>query len=169
MMKRLTTLVIPFLLLATLTVAAHAEKPWTTVKGKGIVTMTATGDDPLLDPPAFNDGDVFCDNHFEINCRVNADGSANGTAHFVFGKEFSEAYELEGITLRCNSDTGTVSEDGTVCLKGLSYEKDFAPGVVFTETTGFVIVVGPNGVFTLRWCMLDDFELEIKEGSLTVE
>ena len=73
------------------------------------------------------------------------------------------------ITLRCKIDTGTVSEDGTVRLTGLSYEKDFAPGVFFKETTGFEIVVDSNGLFTLRWCELPALDLEITQGKLDVK
>ena len=140
--KRLAMLVVPCLTMGALTVAAHADNLAAKVKGNGIVTMVATADDDVFG--AFEEGDSFADNHFEINCRVNADGTANGIAHFFFGEEFSAIWGLDRMTLRCNIDTGAVSEDGTIVLQGLSYEKEFAPGVVWTETTPFVIEVDPT-------------------------
>ncbi len=166
-MQRLAMLVVPFLAAGALTFAAAADNSATKVKGKGIVTMVATADDVVFGVLA--EGDSFAENHFEINCRVNADGTASGIAHFFFGEEFSAAWGLDGMTLRCNIDTGAVSEDGTIVLRGLSYEKDFAPGVVFTETTPFVIVVNPAaGLLTMRWCELPFLALEITEENLTV-
>jgi hypothetical protein len=166
--QRLAMLVVPFLAVGSLTFAAPADNLATKVKGNGIVTMVATADDDVFG--AFEEGDSFADNHFQINCRVNADGTANGIAHFFFGEEFSAAWGLDGMTLRCNIDTGAVSEDGTIVLQGLSYEKDFAPGIVWTETTPFVIVVDPAaGLLTMRWCELPFLALEITEENLTVQ
>ena len=167
-MKRLAMLVVPCLTVGALTFAAHADNLAAKVKGKGIVTMVATANDDVFG--VFEEGDLFADNDFKINCKVNADGTANGIAHFVFGEEFSAIWGVDRMTLRCNMDTGAVSEDGTIVLQGLSYEKDFAPGIVFTETTAFVIVVDPAaGFFTLRWCELPFLDLVITEGNLTVQ
>ena len=48
------------------------------------------------------------------------------------------------ITLECEIDTGTVSEDGTVVLQGVSFEEDFVDGVVvFEELSPFEIIVDP--------------------------
>ena len=167
-MQRLAMLVVPFLAVGALTFAAAADNSATKVKGKGIVTMVATADDDVFF--VFVEGDSFADNHFQINCKVNADGTANGIAHFVFGEEFSAIWGIDRMTLRCNMDTGAVNEDGTIVLQGLSYEKDFAPGVVWTETTPFVIEVNPAADwFTLRWCELPFLDLVITEGNLTVQ
>ncbi len=155
MMKCLTMLLVPFLTVGTLTAAAHADKPAAKVNGKGKVTMVATGDDDLSGGPTVFEGDRFRNNHFKINGRVNADGSARGTASFVFGEGFSNIWGADVITLKCEIDTGYVREDGTVVLEGISVEKDFYPiDEPFVEITPFEIRVDPDGLFTLRWCEL---------------
>ncbi len=167
-MKRLTMLLIPLLTVGTLTAAALADKPAAKVKGKGVVTMVATADDDVFG--AFGEGDLFTDNYFEIKGKVDAHCAASGTGTFVFGEEFSTAFGVDVITLECEIDTGTVGNDGTVILEGLSFEEDFIGGVVvFEELSPFVIVVDPDGLFTLRWCQLPDFDLEITEGQLKVK
>ena len=167
-MKRLTMLLIPFLTMGALTVAAHADNPAAKVEGKGIATMEATKKDKVF--RAFKKGDLFVDNDFKIKGKVNADGSASGTATFVFGEEFSNLWGADVVTLTCEIDTGTVNEDGTVVLQGLSFEEDFAYGIViFQEITPFEIIVDPAGWFTLRWCALPVFDLEITNGQLTVK
>ncbi len=160
---------VALLTVGALTAAAHADKPAVKVNGKGIVTMTATDVDILLDPPAFVQGDSFTDNHFKIKGKVYADGSASGTADFVFGEEFSTSYEVDLITLKCEIDTGTVVEDGTVVLQGFSFEEDFINGVVvFEELSPFVIAVDPNGLFTLRWCQLPAYHPDPSPKSTAV-
>ena len=150
-MKPLAVLVVLCLTVGALTVAAHADNLAAKVKGKGTVTMVATANDEVFG--AFEEGDSFADNHFEIKGNVNADGTANGIAHFVFGEEFSAIWGAEVITLECEIDTGTVYEDGTVVLQGLSFEEDFVDGVVtFEELTPFEIIIDPSGSFSLRWC-----------------
>lgn len=167
-MKRLAMLVVPCLTVGALTFAAHADNLAAKVKGQGIVTMVATANDDVFG--AFEEGDLFADNHFEIKGNVNADGTANGTAHFVFGEEFSAIWGAEVITLECEIDTGTVYEDGTVVLQGLSFEEDFVDGVVtFEELTPFEIIIDPSGSFSLRWCAIPALDLEITKGHLKVK
>ena len=167
-MKRLAMFVVPFLAVGALTVVAHADDLAAKVKGQGSVTMVATADDDVFG--AFEEGDSFADNHFKIKGNVNADGTANGIAHFVFGEEFSAIWGADVITLECEIDTGTVYEDGTVVLQGLSFEEDFVDGVVtFEELTPFEIIIDPAGSFSLRWCAIRAFALEITKGHLKVK
>ena len=120
-MKRLAMLLVPFLTVGALTVAARADDRTAKIEGKGTVTMEATADDTVYG--VFKKGDLFADNHFEIKANVNADGSASGNATFVFGDEFSNAWLADAMTLECEIDTGSVGEDGTVVLQGFSFEQ----------------------------------------------
>jgi len=167
-MKHLAMLVVLCLTAGALTVAANANNLAAKVKGKGIATMVATADDVVFG--AFEEGDSFTDNHFEIKGNVNADGSASGNATFVFGEEFSTIWGADDITLECEIDTGTINEDGTVVLQGLSFEQDFVDGVVtFEELSPFEIIIDPSGSFSLRWCATPALELEITKGHLQVK
>lgn len=168
-----TTAIALALAVGALTVAAHADDGQaddraTNVKGRGIATMVATADDTVYG--VFKQGDVFAANSFTIEGGVHPDGSANGSATFVFGEEFSTPWGADVITLKCAVDTGTVSEDGTIVLQGVSFEEDFVDGVVtFEELSPFKIVVHPEGLFSLRWCKLPTLDLEITKGQLKVK
>ena len=130
--------------------------------------MEALADDVAFG--AFEAGDLFADNDFDIKAKVRANGSATGTADFVFGAEFSSLWGADFVTLKCEIESGIVLEDGTVILEGTSHEQDFAGGVVvFEEFTPFEIVVDPAGLFTLRWCELPTLALEIANGHLKVK
>ena len=130
--------------------------------------MVATGDD--AEYGVFEEGEIFSVNHFEIKGKVNADGSASGSATFVFGEEFSNPWGADVITLECEIDTGTVNEDGTIVLQGISFEEDFLDGeTTFEELSPFEIVVDPAGLFTLRWCKLPTLDLEITKGHLKLK
>ena len=130
--------------------------------------MEATANDTEFG--AFEEGDLFADNRFGINCKVNPDGTAKGIAHFVFGEEFSAIWGADVVTLECKIDTGTVHEDGTVVLQGLSFEEDFVDGVVtFEELSPFKIIIDPSGSFSLRWCEIPALALEITKGHLKVK
>ena len=167
-MKRLAMFVVPFLAVGALTVAAHADNLAAKVKGQGIATMVATANDKVFG--VFEEGDLFADNQFKLNCEVNADGTANGIAHFVFGEEFSAIWGADVITLECEIDTGTVGEDGTVVLQGISFEEDFVDGVVtFEELSPFEIIIDPSGSFSLRWCAIPALNLEITKGHRKVK
>jgi len=180
-MKRLAILLIPMLAVGAFTATAHADKKakkgskhshhghanksTAKVKGKGIVIMEAMADDLAFG--AFEEGDLFADNDFKIKAKVKADGSASGTAAFVFGEEFSSVFGADVITLECEIDTATVLEDGTIVLQGQAFEQDFAGGaVIFEEIAPFEILVDSTGLFTLRWCLLPAFDLEITKGHL---
>jgi len=168
-----TTAIALALAVGALTVAAHADhgqanKRSTNVKGRGIATMVATADDTVFG--VLKKGDSFADNSFTIRGSVHPDGSASGNATFVFGEEFSTPWGADVITLKCSIDTGTVSEDGTIVLQGLSFEEDFVDGVVtFEEWSPFEIVIDSEGFFSLRWCELPSLALEITKGKLKVK
>jgi hypothetical protein len=168
-MKRLAMLLVPLLAVGALTVAAQAGHRVAKVNGNGIVTMEATADDTVYG--VFEEGALFADNHFKIQGKVNADGSANGTAHFVFGDEFANAWGADAMTLECEIDTGSVSDDGTVVLQGSSFEEDFDEfgNVIFEELSPFEIIIDPSGSFSLRWCALPALNLEITKGHLKVK
>ena len=161
-------LLIPFLMVGALTVPAQADNLAAKVKGQGTVDMTATADDTVFG--VFAEGDLFVHNHFAIKANVHTDGSASGHATFRFGEEFSSAWGADVITLKCEINTGTVGEDGTVVLHGTSFEEDFVQGVVtFEELSPFEIVVDAEGLFTLRWCLTPSLALEITKGKLKVK
>ena len=167
-MKRLAILLVPFLMVGALTFPAHADNLAAKVKGQGTVDMTATADDTVFG--VFAEGDLFVNNDFEIKADVHTDGSASGNATFRFGEEFSNPWGADVMTLKCEIETGTVGEDGTIVLRGISFEEDFVDGVViFEELTPFEIVVDAEGLFTLRWCALPPLDLEITKGHLKVK
>ena len=147
-------LLVPLLAVGALTVAAQADNLAAKVNGNGIATMEAAADDTVYG--VLTKGDLFADNHFKIEVKVNADGSAKGTAHFVFGDEFANAWGANAMTLECDIDTGSVSEDGTVVLEGSSFEVDFdeSGNVVFEEESPCEIIIDPAGSFSLRWCSI---------------
>jgi len=166
--KRLAMLLIPFLMVGALTFPAHADNLAAKVKGQGTVDMLATADDTVFG--VFAEGDLFVDNHFAIKADVHPDGSASGNATFRFGAEFSNAWGADIITLKCEINTGTVGEDGTIVLQGISFEEDFVDGIVtFEELSPVEIVVNPDGLFTLRWCQTPALALEITKGHLKVK
>src|SRR5262245_26828088 len=107
-MKRMATLVVPLLAVGALTVAAQADDRAAKVNGKGIADMVTTADDTVYG--VLEEGDLFADNHFKIEANVHADGRATGTARFVFGDEFANAWGADAITLECEINTGSVSE-----------------------------------------------------------
>jgi hypothetical protein len=166
--KRLAMLLVPFLMVGALTLAAHADNRAAKVNGQGTVDMLATADDTVYG--VFAQGDLFVDNHFAIDGDVHADGSASGDATFRFGEEFSNPWGADVITLKCEIETGTVGEDGTIVLQGISFEEDFVDGVVtFEELSPFEIEIDSEGLFTLRWCKLPALDLEITKGHLKVK
>lgn len=166
--KRLAMLLVPFLMAGALTFPAHADNLEAKVKGQGTVDMVATADD--TEYGVFAQGDLFVGNQFVINGDVQAGGYASGDATFRFGEEFSHPWGADVITLKCEIETGSVGEDGTIVLQGISFEEDFVDGVVtFEELSPFEIVVDPEGLFTLRWCKLPTLDLEITKGHLKVK
>jgi len=166
--KTITKFLASVLMVGALTVSAQAHDGAVKVKGKGIATMVATADDTVYG--VFKGGDIFAKNTFAIQANVHPDGSASGNATFVFGPEFSTPWGADVITLKCDIDTGTVGEDGTVVLQGISFEEDFVDGVViFEELSPFEIIIDPSGSSTLRWCKLPAFDLEITKGHLKVK
>ena len=75
------------------------------------------------------------------------------------------------MTLECEIDTGSVSEDGTVILQGVSFEEDFDEfgEVIFEELSPCEIIIDPAGSFSLRWCAIPALNLEITQGHLKVK
>jgi hypothetical protein len=162
-MKRLAMFVVPFLTVGAFTVAAHADNLSAKVKGQGTADMVASADTFVPDENGINTtveaypvNTEFKDNHFAIKGNIHAGGFANGTAHFVFGHEFANAWGADFITLECDIYMGSVSEDGTVVLQGFSFEVDFDEfgNVVFEELSPCEIIIDPSGSFSLRWCAI---------------
>ena len=156
-------LLVPFLMVGALTVAAQADDRAAKIQGRGTADMVASADTFFPDAngiptteEAYPINTGFQDNHFAIKAKVDANGFATGTAHFVFGDEFSNAWLVDAMTLDCEIDTGSVSEDGTVVLQGFSFEVDFDEfgAVVFEELTACEIIIDPAGSFSLRWCAI---------------
>jgi hypothetical protein len=159
--KRLAMLLVPFLTLGAFTVAAHADKLAAQVKGQGNAQMVASADTFVPDAndiptniEAYPVNTKFEDNHFAIKADVHAGGFSNGTAHFVFGHEFANAWGANAMTLDCDLYMGAVRADGTVVLQGFSFEQDFdaSGNVIFEELSPCEIIVDPAGSFSLRWC-----------------
>ena len=176
-MKRLAMLLIPVLTVGALTVAAQADQRAAKIQGKGTADMVASADTffavnviPTADE-AYPINTEFRDNHFTLKANVYANGGATGTGRFVFGEGFSNAWLVDAMTLDCEIDTGSVSEDGTVVLQGFSFEVDFDEfgDVVFEELTPCEIIIDPAGSFSLRWCAIPALNLEITKGHLKVK
>src|SRR4051812_49169915 len=157
-LKRLAMLLVPFRAVGAFTVAVQANDRVAKIQGSGTADMVASADTffpvngiPTTDE-AYPINTEFKDNHFTVKVNVHADGSANGAAHFVFGNEFSNAWLVDAMTLDCEIDTGSVGEDGTAVLQGISFEVDFDEfgDVVFEESTPCEIIIDPAGTFSLR-------------------
>ena len=176
-MKRLAMLVVPCLTVGALTFAAHADNLAAKIQGNGTADMVASADTfvPVNGVPsadlAYPINTEFKKNHFGIKAKVHADGSATGTARFVFGDEFSNAWGADAMTLECEIDTGSVSEDGTVVLRGSSFEEDFDEfgNVIFEELSPCEIIIDPAGAFSLRWCATPALNVGITKGHLKVK
>jgi hypothetical protein len=107
---------------------------------------------------------------------VRADGSARGQVNFLFGEPFSSVWgALPGvdlIRLRGEITAGAVAANGSVTLRGQLTEVDYSDGdVVFVEeNVPFEIVIpAGGGDFTLTWCLLPVFGLEVTHGKLNVK
>lgn len=168
-MKRFVMVLAVVLTAGALTVAADGNgNPVAQVKGHGTAVMASTGPDVVFG--VIDEGYPYPGNDFQVKGQVDAGGAASGTASFVFGAEFSAEWGADTIELTCAIQMGTVGEDGTVIFQGLAFEQDFFDGVViFEEYTPFEIVVDAEGLFTLRWCSLPSFNLEITRGSLKIK
>ena len=160
-MKRLAMLLVPLLAVGAFPVAAHANARAAQVKGQGTADMVATADTFVPDAndiptsvEAYPVNTQFTDNHFAIKADVHAGGFSNGTAHFVFGTEFANAWGAAAMTLDCNIYMGTVRKDGTVVLQGSSFEQDFDElgNIIFEELSPCEIIIAPTRSFSLRWC-----------------
>ena len=99
-------LLVPFLMVGALTVAAQADDRAAKIQGRGIADMVASADTffpangiPTTDE-AYPINTEFKDNQFAIKANVHADGYATGTARFVFGDEFSNAWLVDAISRR---------------------------------------------------------------------
>jgi hypothetical protein len=163
-MKRLVMSSAALLMLAVFSAAASADDVAVRVSGGGKAVIT--------DP----DDNEFAGNHFVVAGVVYTDGSADGRVHFQLGEAFSAVWgALPGvdlIRLRGEITAGAVAEDGSVTLQGRLTEVDYSDGdVVFVEEdVPFEIVIpAGGGQFTLTWCLLPIFDLEVTHGKLHVK
>jgi hypothetical protein len=156
--------------LASLAAAAQAAPPAASVTGGGQAALIDDGTESPL--------------QFQIAAMVFDDESAVGHAIFVLRKPFARDWGavpgvVDLILLKAEIHAGSVAEDGTITLNGEFTEVDisFTEGVVFVEkdtelTSLFEIVLGGDlgpGEFTLQWCLLPAFEIEVTKGRLRVE
>jgi hypothetical protein len=157
---------------------ALATKSSTASASDRLASVSGLGKAVLTDP----DG-VESPLQFLIAASVFEDGSARGHATFLLQKPFARDWGavpgvVDLIWVSAEITSGSVADDGTVTLHGEFIEADisFREGVVFfekdTETTSiFKIVVGgsmaPN-TFTLQWCLLPTFNIEVTRGHLRV-
>jgi hypothetical protein len=161
----------------TIVASVMATMSGTASAADRLASVSGAGKAALTDP----DG-VESPLQFGIAASVFEDGSARGHATFLLQKPFARDWgAVPGVDLiwvSAEITSGSVADDGTVTLHGEFIEADisFREGVVFfekdTETTSiFEIVVGgsmaPN-TFTLQWCLLPTFDIEVTRGQLRV-
>jgi DNA-binding beta-propeller fold protein YncE len=114
---------------------------------------------------------------FGLTGLRHSDGSASGVVNFAFGPAFSQLWGavpgVASIHLHGTVTSITVAADGTVALEGQLTEKDLGrrDGLVFVEeNVPFKIVRRPGGrQFTLQWCQLPTFDLELTDGNLAIQ
>ena len=163
-MKFITSAVVGLLFIAMAS-PAFADKPIASVAGTGMATIT--------DP----DENTYAGNVFAIAGQINDGGTATGKIEFLFASAFSDPWGavpgVDFISLNGTITGGAVADDGSVLITGLLTEKDFSwgDGVVYVERdVPFAIVVAPGSrQFSLQWCLLPLFGIEVTQGSLRVE
>lgn len=154
---------------ATTPASAAPQSPGATTRS--LSHVHGGGQAALTDPG----GNVYALS-FAIAATLRADGSVSGQIDFNFGPAFGAAWGavpgVDRIHLHGRITSFTVAEDGSVTLQGLLTEKDFARGggaVFVEENVPFTIVVCPGSVqFSLQWCELPTFYVELTDGNLDV-
>jgi hypothetical protein len=167
MVRRLSFVLIFVLVLALAALPVSAQPPGAVLNGGGQGLLT--------DP----DGNTF-DTQFSFSGVVSAGGTARGNINFVFTGEMADYWgTFPGIVDMFHAfgqvTGGTVDAAGNVTLTGTVTEYDFdnGNGVVFYETNvPFVLVAGPSlgdNVFTLQYCELPTFTIQVTSGSLAIQ
>ena len=105
-----------------------------------------------------------------ISASLNPSGGAHGSVNFVFGPDFSEVWGAEpgvhSIHVVGKVASMTVA-NGEITLAGTAIETDIAPGrrpLVFPNEP-FEIVISAPKEFSLQWCALPSFDVEMRTGS----
>ena len=161
-----------------------AARPDVSLTMEPAAMVSGGGQAVLTDP----DGEQFS-HQFAISAVVNNDGSAHGTARFVFPVQFSQKWgALPGVdlmNLKGEIASGSANGDGSVELNGPFIETDYdrGQGIVYEEDsreTGAtplrIVVSGSPGSkqFTLSWCAFIPpngngvFTVEVTKGTLKV-
>jgi hypothetical protein len=155
-----------------------AAKSSTASASDRLASVSGAGKAALTDP----DG-VESPLQFGIAATVFENGTVRGHATFLLQKPFARDWGavpgvVDLIWVSAEITSGSVDDDGTVTLHGEFVEVDisYRDGIVFfekdTETTSiFEIVVGGNmapNTFTLQWCLLPTFDVEVTRGHLRV-
>ena len=129
------------------------------------------------------EGNVFANaGTFSIDASVTDDGEARGQVNFEFRGSFAGYWGA--CPLLCPGQTsllhltgevtGAEASGGSVILSGPMSETDIGKGgVVFYEAEvpdGFTITLTPGSdTFTLRFCEVPEFQLEVSRGYLSVD
>jgi hypothetical protein len=156
----------------TTTRAATTALPGVSASAGTAAHQVRGGGQAVLTDP---DGNIFSLT-FALTTSLPADGSASGVVNFVFGQAFGQAWGavpgVDAIHLHGTVASFTVAADRTVTLEGQLTEKDSTRGggVAFIEeNVPFRIVLHPGAPqFTLQWCELPTFDLELTAGHLAI-
>ena len=105
-----------------------------------------------------------------ISALLDPGGATHGSINFVFDQDFSEVWGAEpgihSIHVVGKVASMTVA-NGAITLAGTAIETDIAPGrspLVFPDEPFEIVISAPNQ-FTLQWCALPSFDLEMRTGS----
>jgi hypothetical protein len=105
-----------------------------------------------------------------ISALLDPDGGTHGSVNFVFDQDFSEFWGAEP-GVHAIHVVGKVASmtaaNGAITLAGTAIETDIAPGrrpLVFPNEPFEIVISSPNQ-FTLQWCALPVFDLEMRTGS----
>ncbi len=106
-----------------------------------------------------------------IVAETNRKGRTVGSVNMVFDREFSAVWGAEPGIQRIHlrgAVTSTIRDGGKVVLSGTLTETDVAEGgrkLVFPNEPFEIEITGP-GRFTLVWCELPPFDVEMAAGQL---
>jgi hypothetical protein len=102
-----------------------------------------------------------------VTLMLRNDASTHGPINFIFGQSWGAVPGMNNIHVTGTVSSMATAEDGTVTLRGRLTERDW-DGVFTKEDVPFRIVLRPGSQFTLQWCELPTFELELTDGNLVI-
>jgi len=152
--------------------ATPGEFPGPWVSGGGIVSATDIEDNVFANAGTFS-----------IDARVSPNGNASGHVNFVFGGAFAAFWGAcpsicpgQTAVLHLKGEvTDVETSGGSVVLSGPMSETDIGKhgGNIFYEAevpNGFTLTLTPgSNTFTLRFCEVPEFQLQVTGGHLSVD